>query len=80
MYRNDFEDKLKGKASLDLDKTPGFLHVKHVTKLLKEVTFVKLKNGTIYNYCSVCVYCYANWSALGCACMMYYFQSEKKGI
>uniref|UniRef100_A0A8D0HHT0 Nebulette n=1 Tax=Sphenodon punctatus TaxID=8508 RepID=A0A8D0HHT0_SPHPU len=37
VYRKDFEESLKGKASLDLDKTPEFLHIKHVTNLLREV-------------------------------------------
>lgn len=39
MYRKEFEEKVRGKAALDLDKTLEFLHVKHVTDLLKEVTF-----------------------------------------
>uniref|UniRef100_A0A8C9N4S5 Nebulette n=1 Tax=Serinus canaria TaxID=9135 RepID=A0A8C9N4S5_SERCA len=36
-YRRDFEEGIKGKPSLDLDKTPEFLHIKQVTNLLKEV-------------------------------------------
>ncbi|XP_028607089.2 nebulette isoform X4 [Podarcis muralis] len=41
IYRKEFEDKLKGKAALDLDKTPEFLNVKRVTNLLKEVKVKK---------------------------------------
>uniref|UniRef100_A0A8C3XC93 Nebulette n=1 Tax=Cyanoderma ruficeps TaxID=181631 RepID=A0A8C3XC93_9PASS len=37
MYRRDFEEGIKGRPSLDLDKTPEFLHIKQVTNLLKEV-------------------------------------------
>lgn len=37
MYRKEFEESLKGKPSMDLDKTPEFLHIKQVTNLLKEV-------------------------------------------
>lgn len=47
MYRKDFEDQIKGKPSLDLDKTPEFLHVKNVTNLLKEVRAVMLEDGNI---------------------------------
>uniref|UniRef100_A0A8C3MS05 Uncharacterized protein n=1 Tax=Geospiza parvula TaxID=87175 RepID=A0A8C3MS05_GEOPR len=36
-YRRDFEEGIKGRPSLDLDKTPEFLHIKQVTNLLKEV-------------------------------------------
>lgn len=37
MYRRDFEEGIKGRPSLDLDKTPEFLHMKEITNLLKEV-------------------------------------------
>lgn len=37
MYRKDFEEEIKGRPSMDLDKTPEFLHIKEVTNLLKEV-------------------------------------------
>lgn len=37
MYRKDFEEEIKGRPSMDLDKTPEFLHIKQVTNLLKEV-------------------------------------------
>lgn len=37
MYRKDFEEGIKGRPSMDLDKTPEFLHIKEVTSLLKEV-------------------------------------------
>ncbi|XP_016080202.1 PREDICTED: nebulette-like [Miniopterus natalensis] len=37
VYREDFEKEIKGRSSLDLDKTPEFLHVKYITNLLKEV-------------------------------------------
>uniref|UniRef100_A0A803WDE3 Nebulette n=1 Tax=Ficedula albicollis TaxID=59894 RepID=A0A803WDE3_FICAL len=37
MYRRDFEEGIKGRPSLDLDKTPEFLHIKEITNLLKEV-------------------------------------------
>ena len=37
VYREDFEKDIKGRSSMDLDKTPEFLHVKYITNLLKEV-------------------------------------------
>nr|XP_023404504.1 nebulette [Loxodonta africana] len=36
IYRENFEKEIKGRSSLDLDKTPEFLHVKYITNLLKE--------------------------------------------
>jgi hypothetical protein len=37
VYKEDFEKEIKGRSSLDLDKTPAFLHVKHITNLMREV-------------------------------------------
>uniref|UniRef100_A0A663LWX5 Nebulette n=1 Tax=Athene cunicularia TaxID=194338 RepID=A0A663LWX5_ATHCN len=36
IYRKDFEEGIKGRPTMDLDKTPEFLHIKQVTNLLKE--------------------------------------------
>jgi len=41
VYREDFEKEIKGRSSLDLDKTPEFLHVKYITSLLKEKEYKK---------------------------------------
>ncbi|EPQ07552.1 Nebulette, partial [Myotis brandtii] len=41
VYREDFEREIKGRSSLDLDKTPEFLHVKYITNLLKEKEYRK---------------------------------------
>jgi len=48
MYRKDFEEGIKGRPSMDLDKTPEFLHIKEVTNLLKEV-----ENFCFFLFCEV---------------------------
>ncbi|KAK2105262.1 hypothetical protein P7K49_014776 [Saguinus oedipus] len=41
VYKEDFEKEIKGRSSLDLDKTPEFLHVKYITSLLREKEYKK---------------------------------------
>ncbi|XP_017724667.1 PREDICTED: LOW QUALITY PROTEIN: nebulette [Rhinopithecus bieti] len=41
IYKEDFEKEIKGRSSLDLDKTPEFLHVKYITNLLREKEYKK---------------------------------------
>ncbi|MBN3279934.1 NEBL protein, partial [Polyodon spathula] len=37
-YRKEYEEGIKGKAAVDLEMTPGYLHARHATSLLNEVS------------------------------------------